>query len=231
MSAAVGPEDRDRLAQLAAERGARAFGVADLEALRAREPGLLDLLPGPYTRAVVVGIRLQAAVLHGIADRPTPLYFHHYRQVNYELDRAAFQIADRIQEGGFAALAVPASQIVEARPMRGHVSHKLLGWAAGLGFIGRCSLLVHPRYGAQLRYVSVLTDMPLPADRPAEGGCGACRRCVGACPAGAVRERREEFDVEACYRKLTEFTRLPFIGQHICGVCVKACDGTGREEG
>ena len=37
-----------------------------------------------------------------------------------------------------------------------------VGWAAGLGHIGRCTLLVHPQYGAQMRYVSVLTDMPLP---------------------------------------------------------------------
>jgi epoxyqueuosine reductase QueG len=165
-------------------------------------------------------------VLESISDQPTPLYFHHYRQANYQLDRAAFAVADRLQDAGCRALAIPASQIIRSRPMSGHVSHKLLGWAAGLGFIGRCTLLVHPQFGAQMRYVSVLTDAPLAAGRPSEGDCGACRACVPVCPAGAIKEKREEFDLEACYRKLTEFTRLPFIGQHICGVCVKACSGT-----
>jgi epoxyqueuosine reductase QueG len=211
--------------------GAKAFGVADLDALKRREPRLLDLVPGDYSRAVVIGVRLQKAVLADIVDRPTPLYFHHYRQANYQLDRVAWSVADRIQDAGFAALAVPASQIVRREPMSGHVSHKLLGWAAGLGHIGRSALLVHPRYGARMRYVSVLTNMPLDADAPLEGrDCGACRDCMGVCPAGAIKENRVDFDLDACYGKLTEFTRLPYIGQHICGVCVKAC-GPPEERG
>jgi epoxyqueuosine reductase QueG len=213
------------LRQLAETLGAAAFGVADVDGLRQRIPDLLARVPGNYSRAVVLGVRLQRAVLADIVDRPTPLYFHHYRQANYELDRIGFRLADRIQAAGCRALAIPASQIIAQDPMRGHISHKLLGWAAGIGFIGRGTLLVHPRYGAQMRYVSVLTDMPLPADAPHAGSCGACRACVAVCPAGAIHERREDFDLEACYAKLTEFTALPFIGQHICGVCVKACAG------
>ena len=40
-----------------------------------------------------------------------------------------------------------------------------------------------------------------------------------------IKEKKEDFDLQACYAKLTEFTRIPFIGQHICGVCVKTCTG------
>ena len=112
--------------------------------------------------------------------------------------------------------------------MSGHISHKFLGWAAGIGFIGRCTLLVHPEYGARMRYVSVLTDMALGADTPYVGECGLCRACIEVCPAGAVKEKREDFDLEACYKELAEFTKIPFIGQHICGVCVKACAGKAR---
>jgi epoxyqueuosine reductase QueG len=218
-------EWRERLRETAREMGASAFGVADLVALQATIPELLRHVGKDDTRAVVAGIRLQSAVLETIVDHPTPIYFHHYRQVNYQLDRMALMLADRIQDAGYRAMAVPASQIIQREPMAGHVSHKLLGWAAGIGFIGRCTLLVHPAYGAQMRYVSVLTDMPLPADAPYEGDCGTCRACIEVCPAQAVGDRREDFDLEACTRKLTEFTKLPFIGQHICGVCVRACIG------
>ena len=216
-----------RLRRLAVEMGAQAFGVADLDALKQKVPDLLSRVPGDYSRAVVLGVRLQRAVLEEVVDRPTPLYMHHYRQANYQLDRMAFQIAERIQELDYRVLAIPASQIVGQSPMVGHISHKLLGWAAGLGHIGRCTLLVHPQYGAQMRYVSVLTDLPLPADEPCAGDCGPCRACVAVCPAAAIHESRDDFDLDACYRKLTEFTHLPFIGQHICGVCVKACAGRG----
>jgi len=208
--------------------GAAAFGVADLAPLLEREPRLLEHVGPGLTRALVAGLRLQAAVLDTVTDRPSILYFHHYRQTNNRLDALAGALADRVREAGGRALPLPASQIVARDPMRGHLSHKLLGWAAGLGFFGRSSLLIHPRFGAQLRYVSVLTDLPIPADRPVPGDCGTCRACVAACPAGAIRETREAFDLEACYRKLTEFTRLPFIGHHICGVCVKACRGSGK---
>ena len=218
---------RQDLEKLTREMGARAFGVADLERLVKQAPGLLKLVGENYSRAVVFGIRLQRAALDGVVDRPTPIYFHNYRQVNYQLDGTACLVADRIQDAGYRALAVPASQIIRKEPMTGHLSHKLLGWAAGIGFVGRSTLLVHPLYGAQMRYVSVLTDMPLQPDTPHTGDCGSCRACVAVCPARAIGARREDFDLDACFEKLTEFTRMPFIGQHICGVCVKACDGKG----
>ena len=213
------------LKETACDIGAKAFGTADLDELKKKAPRLLHLIGGDYSRAVVFGMRVQKAAIEDIIDRPTPLYFHHYRQLNYQLDRAALMIADAIQDAGFRALAVPASQIIKKEPMSGHISHKLLGSAAGIGFIGRCTLLVHPTYGAQMRYVSVLTDMPIPADAPCVGDCGTCRACIEACPAGAVKEKKEDFDLDACYAKLTEFTKIQYVGQHICGVCVKACAG------
>ena len=216
---------RVELETFAAGLGAAVFGVADLEWLAARKPGLLERVPGDYPRALVLGMRLQGAALDGIVDRPTPLYFHNYRQTNYQLDRAAWQIASRLQDAGQRALAVPASQVIQRDPMLGHVSHRLLGWAAGIGFLGRSALLVHPRYGAQLRYVSVLTDMALASGSPLDGNCGVCRACVDVCPARAIKDDSADFDLDACYAKLTEFTRLSFIGQHVCGVCVKACPG------
>ena len=216
---------RRELEQTAVAMGAKAFGVADLDLLKEKIPDLLSLLPGSYSRAVVAGIRLQKSALQDIADRPTPLYFHNYRQLNYQLDSLALTLADRIQDAGFTALAVPASQIVKKEPMSGHISHKLLGWAAGLGFIGRNTLLIHPQHGAQMRYVSVLTDMPLEAGTPHTGSCGACRACIEVCPAKAIGNDRTVFNLQACYEKLTEFTRIPYVGQHICGVCIKACQG------
>ncbi len=230
MDADQAAEMGSRLQVRARELGAKAFGVADLERLVGEVPDMLALVPGDYTRAIVIGMRLLDTVLEEIVDQPTPLYMHNYRQTNYRLDRAAGELADVIQDAGCAALAVPASQIVARDPMRGHVSHRHLGYAAGLGFIGRSRLLIHPVYGARMRYVSVLTDMPLVADSPNEGECGSCRRCVDVCPAQAIGETREEFDLDRCYGKLTEFTRLSFIGQHICGVCVKACGGVGDVE-
>jgi len=212
--------------------GVTAWGVADLDFVRGAVPNPAAVFTLPvarYKRAVVMGVRLADDVLEAIEDRPTPLYFHHYRQANFFLDRAAFDIALMLQKEGYAALAVPASQVISKDPMRGLVCHRTLGWAAGLGWRGRSNLLVNPVYGARMRYVSVLTDAPIEAGKPGDSDCGDCTACVTACPAGAIRNSPDEFDLKACKAELDEFVHLPFIGQHICGVCVKACRGKARE--
>ena len=213
------------LDQFAEEHGLAAVGVADLDALRAKEPEAMASAPREFPRGIALGLRLPDTVLDQVEDRPTPLYFHMYRQANYALDRAAFRLALRLQRAGYRALPVPASQITEPGGRRGMVSHRLIGHQAGLGWIGRPTLLVSPRHGARMRYATVLTNAPYPPGEPIENGCGDCRKCITACPAGAVKESSREFDAGACFNKLDEFRKLPFIGQHICGICVRACRG------
>lgn len=223
---------KEKVREAAEAEGCAAFGVADLDELVKAKPDLFENFQQSYPRAAVMGVRLQDAVLEEIEDRPTPLYFHNYRQANSRLDRLGWMVADFLQSAGYRAVAVPASQFIRRNPMSGHISHRLLGVHAGIGFLGRSNLLVHPVYGARMRYVSVLTDAELEPDKPYAGpGCGDCRACVDECPAGAIRDCSEDFDKEACLAKLTQFTSISYVGQYICGVCVKACRGAAVEKG
>lgn len=69
---------------------------------------------------------------------------------------------------------------------------------AGLGWIGRQSLLVTPEFGSfVLLGEIVMTAECDEYDKPYEGvGCGECRRCVEACPNGAIKERH--IDTSRC---------------------------------
>lgn len=176
-----------------------------------------------FPRCVVFGYRLSDEVLDSIIDRPTLIYKHHYKTVNWLLDQAAFRLVSRIEESGGKALAIPASQTVDWQNQKGHVPHKKLALEAGLGWIGRSGLLVHPRHGARVRYVSVLTDWDFEPDPKLDRDCGDCAECVLRCPARAIT--MDGVDLKACLVKLKEFASLPGIGQFICGVCVKVCDG------
>lgn len=218
----------DELKELALGQGIMLFGVADITEVR-EDFHLEKETVSKFNRALSLGKRLLDAVVEDIKDRPTPLYYHHYRQVNFFLDRAAFHISCHIEEKGFHALPVAASQTIDWEKQRGYLSHKKVARLAGLGWIGRNNLLVNPRFGARLRLVTVLTDMPLAADSPLVGDCGECRKCIKSCPAEAISERPEEFLHLACFEKLKEFRHSGVVGQYICGICVKACSGNARK--
>jgi epoxyqueuosine reductase len=100
-----------------------------------------------------------------------------------------------------------------------------VGVEAGIGWIGRNNLLVHPRFGAQVRYNTVLTDMDLPTDEPCGSGCGDCPACEAACPARAIGTGPADFDHRGCFDLLTQFKNKRNLGHHICGLCVRACGG------
>ncbi|MDD5920518.1 MAG: DUF1730 domain-containing protein [Oscillospiraceae bacterium] len=57
---------------------------------------------------------------------------------------------------------------------------------AGLGFVGNNGLLINPVYGTYHFIAEIVTDLWLEPSIPLESGCGECRRCLDACPAGAL---------------------------------------------
>lgn len=208
-------------------RGAELFGVAPTASIRG-EFDLDEEVLERFDKAVCLGVGLSAAVLAGIDQQPTKLYYHHYRTANTFLDQLAFSAARWIEERGSAALPVPASQVTDWEKQTAHLSHKKIGVLAGLGWVGRNNLLVTKKFGAQLRLVTVLTDMPLETDRPVRDSCGECHACVQACPASAIQERPEDFKRLDCFEKLRSFQRHGIVGQFVCGVCVKACEKKDR---
>jgi len=221
------PQERDRREELrkyCLDLGFSVVGIADVTSLRS-EFLLPEELRNRFGRAISLGRRLVDSVLEDIQNQPTPLYFHHYRQLNFFLDRGALLLAGHIQDLGFDALPIAASQIVDWENQRGHVPHKKIGVLAGLGWIGRNNLLVNPALGARFRLVTVLTDMPLEPAAPLAFGCSSCRACLSPCPAQAIRESPGDFDHRGCFAKLDEFHKKHIVSQHICGVCVKACRG------
>lgn len=79
------------------------------------------------------------------------------------------------------------------------LAEKSLAVRAGLGWIGRNSLVVNPRFGSMMHLGELLISEDVDVyDTPMEGvGCGTCRRCVDACPNGAIMDDRT-IDTRRC---------------------------------
>lgn len=207
--------------------GANLFGVADISQIK-EEFLLPQQLLEKFDQAVSLGVRLSGSVLEEIKDQPTKLYFHHYRTLNASLDQISLRLTNFIQDQGFLALPIPASQILDWQKQTAHLPHKKIGYLAGLGWVGRNNLLVNKNLGSQFRLSTVLTNMPLKADQPVKENCGQCRLCLEVCPAGSIKENPLDFDHLGCFEKLKEFQKKHIVEQYICGVCVNVCRGKSR---
>jgi len=212
------------LQSTAKQLGANLVGSTRLDRVN-RPIYLTDQELGGLTYAISLAVRLSQAVLDGLTDGPNLLYKWHYRQANIQLDKIAFLLSNAIQERGYRALPIAASQVIDWRRQIGHLSHRHVAEAAGLGWIGRNNLLVTPQFGAQVRLVTVLTSMPLPQGTPLPFGCGECRACIPACPVQALGDKPEDWNYEACFALLDHFAKKRNMNLPICGLCVKPCFG------
>ena len=216
------------------ELGASLVGVTELTHFKGGKlecfpPGLLDT----YTHALSIAVALDYGIMQDIDDTPTVAYADHYRQVNIQLDALAEGAVKQLQkEHGRRALAIPASKFEDPDKLFGAISHKAVARMAGLGWQGKSLLIINSMFGPSIRLVTVLTDMPLYADRPMNNRCGKCDKCQTACPVGAIKgvgtdsnysSREEAIDLELCNNRTLANNELPDIGARVCGVCVKAC--------
>ena len=107
---------------------------------------------------------------------------------------------------------------------------------AGLGEVGRHSLLITEEYGPRVRLGKVFTDMPLVADRPKDLGvrafCDICNACAVACPPQAIAhgppsaERHNRSNLKGVVKWSTDAEKCFgfWAAQNSdCSICVRVC--------
>ena len=206
-------------------QGVDGFGIVRMSRYGKELVQLDESVIKKFPFVISFGLVLSKSVMETVKEGPNALYLHHYRQLNYRLDMIAYLLTREIEKKGFKALPFAASQLVDWKNQKGHISHKRVAEISGLGWIGRNNLLINPVFGARMRFNTVITDMPLEENEQLKQGCEDCRKCISVCPAGAIKEDPSDFDHIGCYNMVTQLKNKRNLGQHICGICIEACTG------
>ncbi len=195
------------------------------------------LAPGGYQRAVVAAIALPPEIIEEIPVGPTPAYLQLYQDYNRRLEEMNRACAAFLEEQGHRSFALCGENAPWSREtMASPFPYKTAATRAGMGWIGKCALLVTPEFGSAIRLTAVLTDAPLEVAQPiTHARCGNCTACMEACPGRAVQGqlwqaglgRDALVDIPACDKAARDLAEVT-LGRRttICGRCFAACPYT-----
>ncbi|HOJ67478.1 MAG TPA: tRNA epoxyqueuosine(34) reductase QueG [Candidatus Hydrogenedentes bacterium] len=152
-----------------------------------------------------------------------------FRDYHRALRRAVLRVAEAIREG------MPEAQVrisIDSAPVRERA------WAAraGVGWIGKNSLVIVPGLGSWCFLATVVTTAALRPDAPIPDRCGSCRACLDACPTGAIVAPRV-VDARLCvaYHTIENRDAIPpeiavKMGNLVfgCDICQEVCPWNRR---
>ena len=167
--------------------GAALCGVASVERFSGAPRGYHPLDVMPTCRSTIsFALPFPVGTLKCVSPAP---YTHVRNTITPKLDTLALELCLFLEEHGYAAAPIPTNDRqwdAATGRWRSIVSQKHAAQAAGLGTIGRHSLLMTPEYGSMVWLGCVLTEAELAPDPLLPDVCVGCGLCVSACPVKAL---------------------------------------------
>ncbi|MGC8804000.1 MAG: tRNA epoxyqueuosine(34) reductase QueG, partial [Bacteroidales bacterium] len=133
------------------------------------------------TRSIVVVLKNYAPAHYPFANRKYKIARYalgvdYHRVIKKQLQRLLYEIQQTFGNHIRGRCFVDSAPVMERT------------WAqrAGLGWIGKNSLLLNRRLGSYFFIGEIFLDIELAYDKPINNLCGTCTYCIDACPTGAI---------------------------------------------
>lgn len=209
-------------------------GMSYLRSQKRRRSSIEEILPGAKS-VIVCAMRIPAVATPAPADPGARAYG---KVARYALHA---DYHDRLQPL-LAALALAidgaaGTTRAHAYVDTGPLSERAFAIQAGIGWVGKHSLLINRELGSWLWLGEVITRAALAPDSPAADHCGTCRRCLDACPTGAIVEDLRAVDSRKCLSYWNVEHRGPIpvelhapMGDWLlgCDICQEVCPWTAQ---
>lgn len=178
--------------------GADLCGVAGVDRFEEAPQGFHPLDVLPICKSVIsFAVRFPVGAL--LCDTPVP-YTRIRNSLTPKMDAIALNMCIELEKRGIVSVPIPTNESLwdeKTGRWRSIISQKHAAQAAGLGTIGRHSLLITPRYGSMVWLGCILCDVEIEPDEVLADVCVNCNKCVQACPVNALE--KEELNQQACW--------------------------------
>lgn len=190
--------DSNTVKQIMFSLGADLCGIASLDRFSEAPEGYHPLDVFPLCKSVIsFACRFLTGTI--LCDSPTP-YTRVRNSITPKLDAMALDFCIEMEKHKVRCVPIPTneSQCDEnTHRDRCVISQKHAAQAAGLGTIGRHSLLITPEFGSMVWLGAILCEAELEPDEMKEKVCTNCNLCVDICPVDALKN--VEMNQQACW--------------------------------
>lgn len=190
--------DSKKVKEILYSLGADLCGIASMERFDNAPAGYHPLDVFPMCKSVIsFGCRFPVGTL--FCKTPIP-YTRVRNSITSKMDAIALDFCIEMEKYQIMCVPIPTNESVwdeKTQRWRSIVSQKHIAQAAGLGTIGRHSLLITPEYGSMLWLGACLCSQELQPDELKEDICDHCNLCVEACPVNALE--KQDLDQQACW--------------------------------